>query len=62
MVTAVMASGKAKLPNRVSKLPTDAAGLGLDGSVMLIIWMPSRNDATTAYVEEPNVTVAMLSG
>ena len=61
MVTAVMSSGVAKLPNR-AKSSTDAAGRGLDGSVMSIICMPSRNAATMAYVDEPNVTVAILSG
>ena len=62
IVTTAMSSGNEKLPNLTSKLPTDAAGLGLEGSVMLIIWMPSWNAATMAYVEEPIVKATMPSG
>ena len=57
-----MSSGSGKPPNLASLLSTEAAGLGLEGSVMFIIWIPSRNAATMAYVEESNVTTAMLSG
>ena len=44
----------------VSLLPNEAAGTGLAGSVMLIIWTPwSKYAVTSAYVPEPIVAVAM---
>ena len=49
------------LPATVVPSSNDAAGMGLAGSVMLIIWTPSsRYAVTSAYVSGPIVTVVML--